>query len=153
MKKQIVTLIATFGATASWAQAPDSSGKLLAVCGASKGMAYYVTPQEKGWETDAISGGSVTFTLDTQLKPDLIIKDAFGKSFSSRERGSTVVLMANDEKFRNFSILVLESDGTGFGAYQVIEREDNSRVLLWTNTKNRVAGLITKVSAYVSACE
>jgi hypothetical protein len=146
MKSKLLLFLFIFNICAS------ADARLLAVCGPSIGKAFYVHPEITGWTDDKITGGSFTFLIDEAGKPDIFIRDASKKKFSVRDDGSTLVAPFVDEKSDTFTFILIGNNG-GVSTYQLSIARNGSRILLWTDTKNLSAGVISKVSAFTSQCE
>ena len=131
----------------------DVSARILAVCGNSDGVAYYVAPKSTGWTKDTINKGSITFLLKDNGEPDILIKDSFEKTFSAVDDGSLVLAPFVDQKRDTFTFLLVSAKAGSVATYQLSTTADGKKVMLWTDSKNLAAGLITKVSAFVANCE
>lgn len=133
--------------------APVQPSKILAVCGASSGKAFYVEPRVTGWVDDAISGGSVTLMIGSDGQPDVIVRDAMESSQLASASGSVVAPLIAEE-IGSFIFVVLDREGNEVTTYQVSTDATGGRTLLWTDTKNHKTNAnITKVAAYVASCE
>lgn len=73
--------------------------EILAVCGASKGYAYYlpsalVPDKDAGWTEDAISGGSFQL-IRSGDNYDIVFTDATGRTLSTKGDGGEILGMEN----------------------------------------------------------
>ena len=131
----------------------QASSRVLAVCAGSEGVALYVAPKSTGWTGDTVKKGSFTFLMKDNGEPDILIKDANEKTFSVVGDGSLVLAPFFDADQGTFTFILISKKATSVQTYQLSDVGNGKRVMLWTDVKNRTAGVLTKVSAYIAGCE
>lgn len=132
-----------------FALAAPASGTVLATCGPSSGQAYFLGGNP-GWQPDKISSGQLIFTMDDKDKPNLLFRDARGNLIDAASDGAEIAFtrIAPPE----FSILVAYP-GTGVTESYNLVVDGKRKMLLWTSSKARAGGFLTKVGAYTAECD
>ena len=126
----MATLIATFSSVAV--------GKDIAYCGASEGYAFFPkaglgvgNPDIGKWHKDPITEGKITLTEVSENEFDVLISDASGKVFSSKNAGGNVFLVGLSENFISVIIVYPELGES----YTFMRNADGDAEVLWTSNK------------------
>ena len=140
----IAVLMANCGINNAYAQ------QVIAVCGASKGKAFYLEPTKEGWVDDGISNGTITFLRNPSGDFDVLVK-SMGPAFSARGDGAQVVKVhGSDENVLTF-IVVYPLHVTE--VYQLTLNASGRGTLIWSNLKNRAAPMgVTRGAVFVAEC-
>ena len=127
--------------------------RLLAACGPSQGVGYYLTPQGTGWVDDPISKGRIVVVASPEGVPNIFFKDATGSVINARDDGAEITLSFIKPEKRSFG-LIEHYSSTGVTQTYVFSPSSEGRLtMLWTAAKSHMSVAdITKVSAYVSVC-
>ena len=92
-----------------------ASADVITSCGGSKGYGYLfpggsIPADAEGWHPDEIPKGGIIFTLDGEI-PDIILRDATGKTRSVKEDNAVVKILHVDTN--KGTILVMVYYGAG----------------------------------------
>jgi hypothetical protein len=79
-------------------------------CSGSEGYAYFfsgkfVPSNQEGWQPDHISTGGIIFTIDEE-KPDIIIRDATGRTRSVKEDKALVQVLHSEPSKGTILVMV-----------------------------------------------
>ena len=135
--------------TNAWAE----SGGVLAICGESKGQAYYfvggaVPLGQGGWQADGINNGVIVLAILPDGKYDIIMKDARNEPYSSAKSGLVVVPLAVSARDNKYLISVM---GNGVSENYLFKVDSKGAgILAWSSTKTN--DYISKVSVMTSVC-
>lgn len=124
--------------------------QVIAICGASKGKAFYLEPTKEGWVDDGISNGTITFLRNPSGDYDILVKSA-GPAFSARGDGAQVVKVHGADESIITLIVIYPLHVTE--VYQLTLNANGRGTLIWSNLKNRSAPMgITRGAVFVAEC-
>lgn len=131
---------------------PESS-EVLAVCGPSEGFAYYLWPQNEGWQEDPLRGGRLVFVVSSDKKPNILFLDSRGEFINSRSDGGEVYFSFIDAVTGSFGLIETYPQTGVTQTYIVTLAPDGELYGLWTSAKSHISRAdISKVSAHVTKC-
>jgi hypothetical protein len=127
--------------------------RLLAACGPSQGIGYYLTPREDGWTDDPITKGRIIIVASATGEPNVFFQDAKQRVVSAIEDGADISFSHILPEKRSFGIIE-RYKSTGVVQTYIFSSSPNGRArLLWTTAKPHVSiANITKVTAHVADC-
>jgi hypothetical protein len=149
MKTNIVSILTVLGLLLPSVVFADD----IAVCGESEGHSYYayrnLVSEEKdsGWKEDGIKNGKFTLKI-TDNKLDILISDASGGLFSSKDDGGNVVLVGSGKDFVNVVAIYPTTSVVESYIFQTLR--NGKAQAMWTHSKADTP--ITKVSSFVADC-
>jgi hypothetical protein len=127
-------------------------GAKIADCGASAGYGYFpkaghaaAAPDSGKWISDAISGGRFSLT-ENDGEFDLLVTDAMGRVFSSKQEGAKVTLVGSSYN----SVTVVVAYPLLVETYTFLRNEDGQAEAIWTT--NKWGTPIPKVAAFRADC-
>ena len=127
-------------------------GANIADCGASAGYGYFpkaghaaAAPDSGKWISDAISGGRFSLT-ENDGEFDLLVTDAMGRVFSSKQEGAKVTLVGSSYN----SVTVVVAYPLLVETYTFLRNGDGQAEAIWTT--NKWGTPIPKVAAFRAAC-
>jgi hypothetical protein len=134
------------------AKSAKDGGRVLAVCGPSGGIAYYVKPTSVGWVDDTIDAGRIVFVIDAEGNPNILFKDATEKFTDAKVDGGQVGFLRKPNTSGEFSLIVIYH--TGVTETYIITKEGTDWIGLNTVTKPFVESIatVTKVGVLKSKC-
>ena len=127
---------------------------LLAVCGPSQGVGYYLTPNEDGWVDDPITMGRMVVVVTPDRSPNIYFKDASGEMINAKSDGAEIEFTFIDSKNESFG-LIERYQKTGVTQTYVFSPSPGGRsIMLWTSAKAHSGrASITKAATYFAQCE
>jgi len=127
-------------------------GANIAICGESAGYGFYpkaglaAAAQGSGkWINDVISGGRFSLT-ENEGEFDILVTDAMGRVFSSKQEGAKVIVVGSSDK----SLTVVVAYPLLVETYTFLRNGDGQAEAIWTT--NKWGTPIPKVAAFRAAC-
>lgn len=123
-------------AAAAFLTAPPAAASVLARCGVSEGVSYFlpgpgIPDSEAGWRPDRVSGGGLLLISD-QGGVDIVISDAAGTR-SAKADGATVIGMPSGEG--KVLVLVVYPLASVAETYVFSLDRSGAGVVVWTSAR------------------
>ena len=125
--------------------------EVLAHCGPSYGKTFFVDHGNR-WTDDAISGGSMTFTIDAKGNGNILLGDATGGVTDVAADGGEIILFHLTPNRRDFLMAVVFVATGVVETFNVVTGTGGERQVLWTTSRPE-GSIMAKVAAFRSLCD
>jgi hypothetical protein len=126
--------------------------EVLAICGGSKGRAYFLDTVERGWVNDQIGQGRIILLRLPGGKLDILYRDASGRYSRPSEEGGDVQMTYAREASKEFGAVVVYPRTGVVESFNFLKDVPEGRVVLWTSNKAESAMGLRKAAVFIAKC-